>query len=92
MPGMDGIELCEKIKKDERTSHIPVILLTALSSSDSVKEGLMKGADDYISKPFDIDMLQTKIENLLMMRKSLRDKYSKMMLVQPKHVSIKNAG
>ncbi len=89
MPGMDGMELCEKIKKDERTSHIPVILLTSLSSKESVKEGLMKGADDYITKPFDIDMLQTKIENLLIMRKSLREKFSRMMLLQPTHVSIK---
>jgi signal transduction histidine kinase/AraC-like DNA-binding protein len=88
MPGMDGKELCAKIKKDERTSHIPVILLTALSSKDDVKEGLLKGADDYITKPFDIDILQTKIDNLLVMRKSLKEKYSKMML-QPSQVSFK---
>jgi DNA-binding response OmpR family regulator len=89
MPGMDGNELCGRIKKDERTSHIPVIMLTALASKDNEKEGLLKGADDYITKPFDIDMLQTKIENLLMMRKSLKEKYMKMMLLQPSHVSFK---
>lgn len=89
MPGMDGKELCEKIKKDERTSHIPVILLTALSSKENVQDGLMKGADDYITKPFDIDLLETKIESLLVMRKSLREKYSKQMMLQPTHVSVK---
>jgi len=89
LPGMDGRELCRRIKKDERTSHIPVIILTALASKDYVKEGLLTGVDDYITKPFDIDMLQTKIENLLMMRKSLKEKYTKMMLLKPTHVSFK---
>ena len=89
MPGMDGRELCGRIKKDERTSHIPVIILTALASKDYVKEGLLTGVDDYITKPFDIDMLQTKIENLLMMRKSLKEKYTKMMLLKPTHASFK---
>jgi signal transduction histidine kinase/ligand-binding sensor domain-containing protein/DNA-binding response OmpR family regulator len=89
MPGLDGRELCGRIKKDERTSHIPVILLTALSSKENEKEGLLTGADDYMTKPFDIDLLQTKIGNLLMMRKSLKDKYTKMMLLRPSHVEFK---
>ena len=89
MPEMDGKELCEKIKKDERTSHIPIILLTALSSKDHMKEGLVKGADDYITKPFDIDLLQIKVENLLKVRKSLREKYSKQMVLQPTNIAIK---
>lgn len=89
MPGMNGRELCEKIKKDERTSHIPVILLTALSSNENIKEGLLKGADDYITKPFDIDILQTKIDNLFLLRKSLIEKYSKQIMLKPSNVEVK---
>ena len=89
MPGIDGRELCEKLKKDERTSHIPVILLTALSSNENIKEGLLKGADDYMTKPFDIDILQTKINNLFLLRKSLIKKYSKQLLTEPSYVEVK---
>jgi len=89
MPVMDGKELCRKIKKDERTSHIPVILLTVLSSKENFKDGLMCGCDDYITKPFDIDILQTKIESLLLTRNALREKYSKNLMIQPSHVNIK---
>ncbi|MFC0876294.1 two-component regulator propeller domain-containing protein [Saccharicrinis sp. FJH2] len=90
MPGLKGNELCNILKKDERTSHIPIILLTALSSKESVLEGLMKGADDYIPKPFDISILQTKIENLLALRESLREKYSKEMVLKPTTVKIES--
>lgn len=88
MPQMDGKELCEKIKKDERTSHIPFIHLSALSSKEHVMESLVKGADDYITKPFDISLLETKIDNLLSMQNSLRDKYSKEMILEPSNVTI----
>lgn len=86
MPDMDGFEFCKKIKKDVRTSHIPVILLTALGSKEHELEGLSHGADDYIAKPFDISILQTKIENILSVRQSLRQKYSGELLLQPKNV------
>lgn len=88
MPEMDGNELCEKIKKDERTSHIPIIHLSALSSKKNILKGLSKGADDYITKPFDISILQSKVDNLLIMRKSLREKYSKEMVLTPTRVTI----
>ena len=61
MPNMDGTEFCKKIKKDERTSHIPVILLTALSSKAHQMDGSKAGADDYIVKPFELDELLARM-------------------------------
>jgi signal transduction histidine kinase/DNA-binding response OmpR family regulator len=78
MPGMDGMELCRRIKNDERMSHIPVILLTARSTTADKILGLDVGADDYIYKPFSIDELHARIKNLLEQRELLRRKYSAM--------------
>ncbi|MCD8044672.1 MAG: response regulator [Tannerellaceae bacterium] len=65
MPVMDGLELCNKIKTDIRYSHIPVILLTARTADEHVLEGLREGADDYIAKPFNLDILLLRICKLL---------------------------
>lgn len=88
MPVMDGNELCKKLKKDEKTSHIPVILLTALSSKNHKLEGTKVGADDYITKPFDIIFLKTKVENLLMLRNTLKQKYSGEMILRPRNITV----
>ncbi|MBK8388876.1 MAG: response regulator [Saprospiraceae bacterium] len=76
MPEMDGLELCEYIKTNESTNHLPVILLTAKSSNDSKIEGLTTGADSYIAKPFSIKILQLNIHNLLLAKEIMRQKYS----------------
>jgi signal transduction histidine kinase/DNA-binding response OmpR family regulator len=88
MPDVDGYEFCKRIKKDERTSHIPVLLLTALHSKEHEIEGLSCGADDYITKPFDISILQTKIENMLQARRSLKEKYTREMILKPSDITI----
>ncbi|KAA3662024.1 MAG: response regulator [Calditrichaeota bacterium] len=76
MPEMDGIEFCEKIKGDLRTSHIPVILLTAKSSEENVMEGFETGADYYITKPFSEKLLQVRVRNLLQSRAKLKEYFS----------------
>jgi signal transduction histidine kinase/ligand-binding sensor domain-containing protein/DNA-binding response OmpR family regulator len=88
MPDMDGFEFCKKVKNDERTSHIPLILLTALHSKENVMKGLERGADDYITKPFDLAILQTRIENILSIRDAYKVKYSAEMMLQPKNIMI----
>jgi signal transduction histidine kinase/ligand-binding sensor domain-containing protein/DNA-binding response OmpR family regulator len=76
MPEMSGLELCEWVKTNESTNHVPVILLTAKSSTDSRIEGLTNGADSYITKPFSIKVLKLNITNLLVAKEILRHKYS----------------
>lgn len=73
---MDGIRLCKKLKQDFRTSHIPVILLTALSSKEHEKEGILGGADEYVAKPFEPSLLKIRVDQLLATRRLLREKYS----------------
>lgn len=72
MPVMDGLEMCRELKKDQRSSHIPVILLTALSSVNNRIKGLREGADAYLSKPFVREELEVQIQNLLQSRIRLR--------------------
>ncbi|KAA6349524.1 Sensor histidine kinase TodS [termite gut metagenome] len=76
MPEMQGDELCSILKNDIETSHIPIILLTALTNEKSILEGLKNGADEYIVKPFNIGILKATIANLLVNRAILRRKYS----------------
>lgn len=77
MPEMDGIEMCSKIKNNFDLCHIPVVLLTALTSDNKKMEGLQCGADDYIEKPFNNKMLLGHIANILRNRKLLKQKFGK---------------
>lgn len=72
MPEMDGKELCMKIKSNLSTSHIPVVLLTALSNNENIIQGLSLGADEYVTKPFDINILALTVKNLLRTRDAFR--------------------
>lgn len=76
MPEMDGMELCNRLKNDLKTSHIPILLLTARSDAESQIQGLEIGADDYVSKPFDINILLARISNLIQSREQLRKLFS----------------
>jgi YesN/AraC family two-component response regulator len=77
MPHMDGIALCRKMKSDKRTSHIPVILLTALTGETNHLSGLRTGAVDYLTKPFNFEILNVKISNLLGLNQHLKSTYTK---------------
>ena len=72
MPKMNGYELCQKIKSDEKTSHIPVILLTAKASGESTEKGFELGADYYVTKPFNPKLLELRIKNMLKTRDQMR--------------------
>ena len=77
MPNMSGKELCTKLKTNFETSHIPVVLLTADSSEEQNLESLMLGADDYITKPFNVKALISRCNNLVLSRKRMQEKFSK---------------
>lgn len=85
MPEMDGITLCEKIKKNIETSHIPVILLTAKSAIEDKLEGLKSGADSYIPKPFHPEHLQIRVEKLIESRQMFKKKFGKTLSFELEH-------
>lgn len=91
MPVMDGIELCAKIKTNILTSHIPVILLTAKTSEESQKSGYTTGADAYITKPFDTNLLEVRVNNILKSRKSLIEKFKIDTILEPKELTATSA-
>ncbi len=80
MPEMDGFEVCENLKKDERTNHIPIILLTAKATPEDKLSGLSYGADAYLIKPFKKEELEIRMENLMEIRRTLQTKYSSSLL------------
>ncbi|PJJ80028.1 hybrid sensor histidine kinase/response regulator transcription factor [Mucilaginibacter auburnensis] len=85
MPEMSGIELSKKIKADKRTCHIPVILLTGISGEKQQVEGLEAGANDYLTKPFNFEILHVKIRNLLFVNQTLKNTFlKKVQIIEPK--------
>jgi signal transduction histidine kinase/DNA-binding response OmpR family regulator len=88
MPKMDGFKLCEKLKTDEITSHIPVILLTAKATRDDKITGFETGADEYLMKPFEPDELKARIKNLIEQRKRLHEHFRKEKLPELNHTSL----
>ncbi len=76
MPEKDGYEVCQTLKSDERTSHIPIILLTAKATTEDRIEGLKGGADAYLTKPFNKEELFIRLEKLIGLRKNLQKRYS----------------
>lgn len=93
MPVMDGITLCTQLKMNVKTSHIPVILLTARTSLIFKVEGLETGADDYITKPFNPKVLQLKVRNLMRMREMMRRMFrdNEVLSIEPKRVTLTSA-
>ncbi|UCF64580.1 MAG: response regulator [bacterium] len=91
MPGMDGFELCQKLKTDPHTSHIPVVLLTARAASEDRICGLETGADDYIIKPFNAREMQVRVKNLLEQRRKLRERFLKEGILQTPDFAVTSA-
>lgn len=88
MPNVDGIELCHRIKTNLQTSHIPVILLTARASDESKAMGYEAGADSYISKPFSVDVLLTRVRKLIEQQKKRQETFHKEIVVTPSNITI----
>jgi len=91
MPYMDGIQLSKKIKGDKRTGHIPIILLTAFTGEEEQLKGLETGANDYLTKPFNFEILNIKIRNLLLLNTSFKNTYTKQLKVLPADVEIESS-
>ena len=91
MPRSDGLELCQRIKQHPKTSHIPVLLLTARAAAAHEVEGLETGADDYINKPFDPNALRAKVVTILRNRYKLREFYQRQLLLEPTEIIIPEA-
>lgn len=83
MPEMNGIDLCKAIKNDELINHIPLILLTSRSTEEHYLDGYKSGADDYLLKPFSITLLKARIWNLIEIRRTLKEQFSKNLLQLP---------
>ncbi len=88
MPEMDGFALCTALKSDNRTSHIPVILLTARAEDSDKVAGLETGADAYLIKPFNAKELWVRVKNLISLRAKMRTKFSNRLVVKPAEVAV----
>lgn len=88
MPGIDGLELTRRIKEDVNLSHIPVILLTAKALEEDQLKGLQMGANDYITKPFNADILRLRIRAWMQRRQVARERFSEVPVVEPEKLAI----
>lgn len=88
MPVMDGNELCKAVKNNKRTADIPFIMLTARLAQEHQIEGLANGADDYVTKPFNLEMLYMRIHNLLKWHNAVPDKQQNKIEPKLKHIEI----
>ncbi|PHN06104.1 tetratricopeptide repeat protein [Flavilitoribacter nigricans] len=88
MPEMDGLQLTKKLRSDQRTSHIPILLLTARDDGATKIKGFETGAEQYLVKPFGIDELTARVNSLLSQRDLLRQKFSREVVLQPESVSM----
>lgn len=88
MPVKNGIQLCNQLKSDEHTSHIPIVLLTAKAGEENEIEGIKTGADDYITKPFNEKILRLRVDQLVESRKRLQLRYSQKIVLKPKDIAI----
>lgn len=91
MPGNTGIELCKKLKGDPRTVHIPVILLTALTAENYQLAGIEAGASDYIVKPFNVELLLSKIKSHIKQKASIEKTYKKQLAIDPSEMELESA-
>lgn len=91
MPKMDGYQLCNEIKNDSKTSHIPVILLTAKVDDDSVIKGVKTGADSYLAKPFNPNILLTYALHLIDNRKKLKELFNQKMSLAPGEIEVNSS-
>jgi signal transduction histidine kinase/DNA-binding response OmpR family regulator len=88
MPEEDGLVLTENCKSHDTTSHIPIVMLTAKAGDENELEGLKTGADDYLTKPFNTEILKQKVHNLLEARKKLQSRFSKEVILTPKEIAV----
>ena len=88
MPEMDGYEFCKATKTNRLTSHIPVVMLTALADQKDKMQGIETGADAYLSKPFEIGELRLRLQKLMELRENLRQSYSKSISLRPEEIKV----
>lgn len=90
MPKMDGYQFSKAIRGDEKTSHIPIIMLTAKAGLDDKIQGLETGIDDYLTKPFSAKELKVRVKNLIYKRKELKKRFSALTIIKPSDVTVQS--
>lgn len=90
MPEVDGLALCDRVKRELRTSHVPIILLSAKNMQQDVSKGYLHGADDYMAKPFEPEHLILKIQNILNSREALKRRFNDQFSFNPKEVKLES--